>query len=133
MIEGPINIGHIHFSSSSAKLSTAGKKALRLMAQEMADSNLTSAYLVGMTDRSGGNDANVALSAKRAEAAAAYLEKRLDALGIMNAVIRTESMELPMSLTARFRCSFIQLCKALTMGRHFQTTWRPFCYTAMAG
>ncbi len=92
MIEGPINIGHIHFSSSSAKLSTAGKKALRLMAQEMADSNLTSAYLVGMTDRSGGNEANVALSAKRAEAAAAYLEKRLDALGVMNAVIRTESM-----------------------------------------
>ncbi len=92
MIESPINIGHIHFSTSSAKLSTAGKKALRLMAQEMADSNLTSAYLVGMTDRAGGNDANLTLSAKRAEAASAYLEKRLEALGVMNAVIRTESM-----------------------------------------
>ena len=62
------------------------------MAQEMADSNLTSAYLVGMTDRSGGSDANVALSARRAEAAAAYLEQKLEALGVKNAVIRTESM-----------------------------------------
>ncbi|MEY3148809.1 MAG: OmpA family [Actinomycetota bacterium] len=92
MIQGPINIGHIHFASASAKLSTVGKKALRLMAKEMANSNLTSAYLVGMTDRAGGNDANLSLSAKRAEAAAAYLEKKLDLLGIKNAVIRTESM-----------------------------------------
>jgi len=92
MIDSPINIGHIHFSSASAKLSTVGKKALRLMAREMAKSNLTSAYLVGMTDRAGGNDSNLSLSAKRAEAAAAYLEKRLDSLGVENAVIRTESM-----------------------------------------
>lgn len=92
MIDGPLNVGHVHFSTSSSKLSTQGKKALSLMAREMADTNLTSAYLVGTSDRVGAEGANLVLAKKRAEAAAAYLKKKLLGLGVMNPVIKTETM-----------------------------------------
>ena len=62
------------------------------MAKEMADSNLTSAYLVGMTDINGSDQANVLLSEKRASNAAVYLEKKLEALGVNDAVITMEGM-----------------------------------------
>jgi outer membrane protein OmpA-like peptidoglycan-associated protein len=92
MIDGPINVGHVHFASGSSTLSAAAKKALALMAKEMADSNLTSAYLVGMTDINGSDQANVLLSEKRASNAAVYLEKKLEALGVNDAVITMEGM-----------------------------------------
>lgn len=92
MIKGPINLGHVHFNTSSSTLSPEAKTALRLMAKEMADTNLTSAYLVGRTDRAGGDSANLALARKRADAAAAYLKKKLAGLGVMNPVIKTETM-----------------------------------------
>jgi outer membrane protein OmpA-like peptidoglycan-associated protein len=92
MIDGPINVGHVHFLSGSSTLTAVAKKALALMAKEMADSNLTSAYLVGMTDINGDDQSNVLLSEKRASKAALYLEKKLDALGITDAVITTEGM-----------------------------------------
>lgn len=92
MIEGPINVGHVHFLTGSSTLSAAAKKALTLMAKEMADSNLTSAYLVGMTDRAGDEESNLTLSEKRVKNAAAYLEKKLEALGVMDPVITTEHM-----------------------------------------
>lgn len=92
MLQGPIDIGHVHFAAGSAKLMPKAKQAIRLMAQEMAESNLTSAYLVGMTDRSGGIDANLSLSERRANAAAAYLQKSLTALGVAKSVITTEHM-----------------------------------------
>jgi hypothetical protein len=80
MIDGPINVGHVHFLSGSSTLTA------------VADSNLTSAYLVGMTDINGDDQSNVLLSEKRASKAALYLEKKLDALGITDAVITTEGM-----------------------------------------
>lgn len=92
MIEGPINLGHVHFNNGASTLTSAAKTALSLMAKEMADSNLTSAYLVGRADRSGSEDANLILSAKRAKVAASYLQKKLDALGVTDAVITTENM-----------------------------------------
>ena len=92
IVDGPINVGHVHFKSSSSKLSSQAKRALSLIAEEMFNSNLTSAYLVGMTDRSGGESANLVLANKRAEAAASYLEKKLAGLGVMDPVITTESM-----------------------------------------
>lgn len=92
MIDGPINVGHVHFLSGSSTLTAVAKKALALMAKEMADSNLTSAYLVGMADINGDDQSNVLLSEKRASKAALYLEKKLDALGITDAVITTEGM-----------------------------------------
>ena len=92
LIDGPINLGHVHFNTSSSKLTSEAKTALTLMAKEMSDSNLTSAYLVGMTDRSGGDSANLALANKRASAAASYLKKKLAGLGVMDPVITTETM-----------------------------------------
>ena len=92
MLNGPINIGHLHFASGSAALTAETRKALRLVAKEMKDSNLTSAYLVGMTDRSGSESANLTLSEKRAAVAAAYLNKKLTALGVTNSSITTENM-----------------------------------------
>ncbi len=92
MIDGPINVGHVHFVTGSSTLSAAAKKALALMAKEMADSNLTSAYLVGMTDSAGDDESNLTLSEKRVNKAAAYLEKKLEALGVTDAVITTEHM-----------------------------------------
>jgi outer membrane protein OmpA-like peptidoglycan-associated protein len=92
LIDGPINVGHVHFNPSSSRLSSQAKTALTLMAKEMADNNLTSAYLVGMTDRSGGNTSNLVLAEKRAAAAASYLKKKLATLGVMEPVIKTEAM-----------------------------------------
>ena len=92
IVDGPISVGHVHFKSSSSKLSSQAKRALSLIAEEMFNSNLTSAYLVGMTDRSGGESANLVLANKRAEAAASYLKKKLAGLGVMDPVITTESM-----------------------------------------
>ena len=92
MMEGPINIGHVHFKTGSAKLTSNAKKALTLMAQEMKASNLTSAYLVGMTDRSGSNDANLTLAERRANSAASYLKNKLASLGVAKFVVTTETM-----------------------------------------
>lgn len=92
MMDGPIKIGHVHFATSATKLTAEAKKALRLMAEEMAGSNLTSAYLVGSTDRAGSNDANLTLAQKRANAAASYLQKKLAALGVVKSVVTTETM-----------------------------------------
>lgn len=92
MMDGPISIGHVHFPTAGAKLSADAKKALRLIAKEMAASNLTSAYLVGMTDRSGSNDANLSLGERRAQTAARYLQKKLAALGVIKSAITTETM-----------------------------------------
>jgi outer membrane protein OmpA-like peptidoglycan-associated protein len=92
IVDGPINVGHVHFNSSSSKLSSQAKMALSLMAEEMFNSNLTSAYLVGMTDRAGGDSANLSLAGKRVAAAASYLKKKLGELGVLNPVIQTETM-----------------------------------------
>lgn len=92
MVQGPIKVGHVHFSTSSTELSSEAKKALRLMAKEMAASNLTSAYLVGSTDRAGSVTANLTLAEKRANRAAAYLQRQLAALGVAQAVTVTETM-----------------------------------------
>lgn len=92
MVQGPINLGHVHFDFASYALKAEAKEALMLMAKEMADNNLTSAYLVGMTDRIGSEDANLLLAEKRANAAKNYLKRKLAGLGITNAVITTEAM-----------------------------------------
>ena len=92
MLQGPIKVGHVHFASASTKLSAEAKQALRFMAQEMAAANLTSAYLVGSTDRAGSNDANLTLAQKRANVASAYLQKQLSALGVARSVVSTETM-----------------------------------------
>lgn len=92
MLEGPIKVGHVHFANGSTKLTAPAKQALRLMAKEMAVTNLTSAYLVGSTDRAGSNDSNLTLAQKRANVASAYLQKQLSALGVVKAVITTETM-----------------------------------------
>ncbi len=92
MMDGPISVGHVHFDTASAKLSANAKKALRLIAKEMASSNLTSAYLIGSTDRAGTNDSNLTLAQKRANAASSYLQKKLAALGVAKYVLTTETM-----------------------------------------
>jgi outer membrane protein OmpA-like peptidoglycan-associated protein len=92
MLEGPINLGHIHFNSGSAKLSVEGKMVIAEMAKQMYNSGLLGAYLVGMTDRAGSNDSNLALSLKRVNVASKYLSKKLANLGATGAVIKTENM-----------------------------------------
>lgn len=92
MLQGPINLGHVHFNSGSAKLTTDGKLVITEMAQQMYNSGLLGAYLVGMTDRAGSEDANLALSLKRVNAASKYLSKKLAQLGASGAVIKTENM-----------------------------------------
>ena len=92
LLEGPINVGHVHFAVGSSKLSVSAKEALQIAAQEMADHNLASAYLVGTTDRTGNESANVALSAKRAAVTASYLRSQLVDLGVDNPEITTEGM-----------------------------------------
>lgn len=92
MLQGPINIGHIHFASGSTKLSSDAKQALRVIADQMSTSNLTSAYLVGSTDRAGSNDSNLTLAQRRANTAAAYLQKQLSSLGVAKSAVSTETM-----------------------------------------
>ena len=92
MLEGPINLGHVHFNSGSAKLSVEGKMVIAEMAKQMYNSGLLGAYLVGMTDRAGSNDSNLALSLKRVNVASKYLSKKLANLGATGAVIKTENM-----------------------------------------
>jgi outer membrane protein OmpA-like peptidoglycan-associated protein len=92
LVQGPINVGHVHFARGSVTLSSDAKEALKLVAREMFDHNLTSAYVVGMTDRSGSEIANLLLSTRRANATSAYLKKRLMALGVLDPVIATEGM-----------------------------------------
>ncbi len=92
MLQGPINLGHIHFNSGSAKLTADGKFVIAEMAQQMYNSGLLGAYLVGMTDRAGSEDANLALSLKRVNAASKYLSKKLAQLGASGAEIKTENM-----------------------------------------
>ena len=58
----------------------------------MADHDLVGAYLVGTTDRTGSESANVALSAKRAAATASYLKSQLVSLGVESPMITTEGM-----------------------------------------
>jgi outer membrane protein OmpA-like peptidoglycan-associated protein len=91
-LQGPIDIGHLHFSSGSAALSNDAKIALNEIALQMMQSNLTAAYLVGTTDRVGSASSGMTLSLKRVNAAAAYLKSRLVIMGITNAVITTENM-----------------------------------------
>ncbi|MEY3455315.1 MAG: hypothetical protein RLZZ92_435 [Actinomycetota bacterium] len=62
------------------------------MAKQMYNSGLLGAYLVGMTDRAGSNDSNLALSLKRVNVASKYLSKKLANLGATGAVIKTENM-----------------------------------------
>jgi outer membrane protein OmpA-like peptidoglycan-associated protein len=45
-----------------------------------------------MTDRVGDDESNLMLSEKRVNNAAAYLEKKLEALGVTDAVITAEHM-----------------------------------------
>lgn len=92
MLQGPINLGHVHFNSGSAKLTVEGKLVIAEMAQQMYNSGLLGAYLVGMTDRAGSEDANLALSLKRVNAASKYLSRKLAQLGASGAVIKTENM-----------------------------------------
>lgn len=92
MVQGPINLGHVHFASSSATLSKDAKAVLREMARQMQTSGLLGAYLVGMTDRAGSENANLSLSLKRVNAASNYLNKKLSDLGVTGAVIKTEYM-----------------------------------------
>jgi outer membrane protein OmpA-like peptidoglycan-associated protein len=92
LLQGPINIGHVHFAVGSSRLSLSAKEALQIVAQEMAAHNLASAYLVGMTDRTGNASANVALSSKRASVTAAYLTAELSSLGVEDPQITTEGM-----------------------------------------
>jgi outer membrane protein OmpA-like peptidoglycan-associated protein len=92
MVDGPINLGHIHFDSASAKLSVEGKMVLAEMAKQMYNSGLLGAYLVGMTDRAGSIDSNLALSQKRVSAASKYLSKKLAQLGATGTMIKTENM-----------------------------------------
>jgi len=47
---------------------------------------------VGVTDRSGDESSNLVLAEKRAGVAAAYLKKKLAALGVSSPVITTENM-----------------------------------------
>lgn len=92
MLEGPINLGHIHFASGSTKLSEEARYVLSEMATQMSNSGLHAAYLTGMTDRTGSESANLALSLKRANVAAAYLTKKLVSLGVDSPFISVENM-----------------------------------------
>ena len=92
MTQGPFNIGYINFGSGSSALSAEAKAAMDQIANQMMQSGLTSAYLVGMTDRAGSDSANLALSLKRVKAAATYLTNRLTDIGVPGAVITTENM-----------------------------------------
>ena len=92
MIQGPINIGYINFTSGSSTLTFEAKKAMDEVAMQMMSSGLTSAYLVGSTDRAGSDSANLALSRKRVDKAAEYLKARLTDIGVPDAVITTENM-----------------------------------------
>jgi outer membrane protein OmpA-like peptidoglycan-associated protein len=92
MVDGPINLGHVHFNSGSAKLSVEGKMVITEMARQMYNSGLLGAYLVGMTDRAGSIDSNLALSQKRVTAASKYLSKKLAQLGATGTMIKTENM-----------------------------------------
>lgn len=92
VLEGPINLGHIHFASGSYRLNEEAKYVLGEMAQQMVNAGLLGAYLVGMTDRSGSDAANLTLSMKRASAASAYLSKKLARLGAESPKITMENM-----------------------------------------
>ena len=92
MTQGPFNIGYINFGSGSSVLTAEAKVAMDQIAYQMMQSELTSAYLVGMTDRAGSDSANLALSLKRVKAAASYLSNRLADIGVPDAVITTENM-----------------------------------------
>ena len=92
LLQGPIDLGHINFASGSAVLSADAKAALGEMALQMMASNLTAAYLVGTSDRVGSASSGLVISRKRVDAAAKYLNSRLEGMGIYNASIRTENM-----------------------------------------
>ena len=92
LISGPINIGHVHFGAGSAKLTDEARIALAHVAQQMKSSGLNGAFLVGNTDRSGNEDANLVLSEKRARVVARYLKQSLANLGVVGAQITYESM-----------------------------------------
>jgi outer membrane protein OmpA-like peptidoglycan-associated protein len=62
------------------------------MAQQMMNSGLMGAYLVGMTDRSGSDAANLSLSLRRANSAAKYLNRKLTQLGAEGPKVTVENM-----------------------------------------
>ena len=92
VLEGPIQLGHVHFAPGSSRLNEEAKYVLGEMAQQMVNAGLLGAYLVGMTDRSGSDAANLTLSMKRASAASKYLSKKLARLGAENPKITMENM-----------------------------------------
>lgn len=92
LLEGPINLGHVHFASGSAKLSEEARYVLGEMATQMFNSGLHSAFLVGKTDRSGGEAGNLALSLRRALVASRYLSMKLEDLGVNDPQITVENM-----------------------------------------
>lgn len=92
ILEGPINLGHIHFAAGSSRLNEEAKYVIGEMAQQMVNSGLLGAYLVGMTDRSGSDSENLKLSMKRASTASKYLSKRLARLGAESPRITMENM-----------------------------------------
>lgn len=100
LLSGPIDLGSVAFNSGSAKLTPQAKVALQEMAMQMMGSGLTSAYMVGNTDRAGSINANLLLSRKRVDAAAAYLRTRLAVLGVANFSVKTENMGEYLSKTA---------------------------------
>lgn len=92
LLQGPINIGHVHFASGSSALTSDAKIALNEIALQMMSSNLTAAYLVGTTDRVGSEASGLTLSLKRVNVVSAYLKSRLANMGVTNASITTENM-----------------------------------------
>jgi outer membrane protein OmpA-like peptidoglycan-associated protein len=92
LLSGPIAIGHVHFKVGSAKLSADAKTILTQAAGQMSAANLTGAYLVGYTDRTGGVTANLALAKLRVERTASYLSSALKSVGILSPEIKTEFM-----------------------------------------
>jgi outer membrane protein OmpA-like peptidoglycan-associated protein len=92
VLEGPITLGHVHFSTNSTRLNEEARYVLGEMAQQMMNSGLMGAYLVGMTDRSGSDAANLSLSLRRANSAAKYLNRKLTQLGAEGPKVTVENM-----------------------------------------
>lgn len=77
LVTDPIAIGHVHFAPGSAVLSSEARAALDVIAVEMIKSDLLGALLVGRTDRSGSELANLSLSDRRVAAVRKYLKRAL--------------------------------------------------------
>ena len=92
ILAGPMNVGHINFASASATLDSNDKAILEAVAKEMVKTGLTAAYLVGRADPVGSDAGNFAISLKRVNAAANYLDSYLHVIGVTDARITTEYM-----------------------------------------